>query len=169
MERILIIGNAGAGKSTFAKALSQKLVLPLVHLDQLYWHGDWQTVDRSEFDRMLQAELEKPQWIMDGNFSRTLPHRLQYSDTVFWLDMPTWLCLWGVTKRVFTHYGKVRPDMGGNCRERFDKRKPALYKGILGFHKRHRENYKTLLAQQKHVTVHIFRSRRDVKKYLQGL
>ena len=81
MKRILIIGNAGAGKSTFAKALSQKLGLPLVHLDQLFWYGDWQTVERSEFDRQLQAELEKPQWIIDGNFSRTLPHRLQYCDT----------------------------------------------------------------------------------------
>lgn len=169
MKRILIIGNAGAGKSTFAKALSQKLGLPLVHLDQLFWYGDWQTVERLEFDQRLQEELEKPQWIIDGNFSRTLPHRLQYCDTVFWLDMPTITCLWGITKRIITNYGKVREDMGGNCRERFDRQKPAFYKNVIGFNKRHRKKYKALLAQQEHVTVHILRRRRDIKIYLQGL
>lgn len=169
MERILIIGNAGAGKSTFAKALSKKLGLPLVHLDQLYWCGEWETVSREAFDNLLQQELEKPQWIIDGNFNRTIPHRLQYCDTVFWLDMPTWVCLWGVTKRVITNYGKTRPDMGGNCPERFDGQKPKLYKNILKFKKQNREKYKTLLAAQKDVQVIIFRRRRDITKYLQGL
>ena len=37
MERILIIGGNGAGKTTFAKALAEKTQLPLVHLDALYW------------------------------------------------------------------------------------------------------------------------------------
>ena len=169
MQRILIIGNAGAGKSTFARALSLKFDLPLVHLDKLFWRGDWETVSRDEFDSLLQAALEKPQWIIDGNFSRTLPHRLTYCDTVFWLDMPTWLCLWGGFKRIVTNYGKVRPDMGGNCRERFDKQKPEFFKSILGYNKLHRKNYKALLAQQENVNVIIFRRRRDVKKYLQGL
>ena len=78
MQRILIIGNAGSGKTTFAKQLSEKLNLPLIHLDRLYWCGNWEHLSRDEFDVILQAELEKPQWIIDGNFNRTIPHRLQY-------------------------------------------------------------------------------------------
>lgn len=169
MEKIIIIGNAGSGKSTFAKALASKLHLPLIHLDALYWQGNWEHLSRSEFDAVLEQALNKPQWIMDGNFNRTIAHRLQHCDTVFWLDMPTWVCLWGITKRVLTNYGKVRPDMGGNCKERFDCHKPSLYKNVLRFNKEHRKQYKSLLAAQTGKTVITFRRRKDIQKYLQGL
>ena len=168
MERILIIGNCGAGKSTFAKALAKKLQLPLVHLDKLYWHGNWEHLSREEFDVALEAELCKPQWIIDGNFSRTLPHRLSYADTVFYLDMPLLTCLWGLTKRVFTNYGKTRDDMGGNCPEYFDKQKPELYKGAIGFNRRNRKHYYEMLRTSGKQVI-IFRSRRQVKKYLESL
>ena len=118
MQKILLIGNAGAGKTTFAKQLALKLHLPLVHLDNLYWCGDWDHLSRDEFDVILQSELEKPQWIIDGNFNRTIPYRLQYCDTVFYFDFPTITCLAGITKRTLTNLGKVRPDMGGNLRHR---------------------------------------------------
>lgn len=168
MERILIIGNTGAGKSTFAKALAQKTGLPLVHLDKLYWHGNWEHLSREEFDAVLETELIKPRWIIDGNFSRTFPHRLQYADTVFYLDIPTLTCLWGLTKRVFANYGKTRDDMGGNCPEYFDKQKPALYKGAIAYNRRNRKKYYELLAAS-HKQVIIFRSRRQIKKFLESL
>ena len=168
MERILIIGNCGAGKSTFAKALAEKTGLPLVHLDRLYWHGDWQHLSREEFDAALQRELEKPQWIIDGNFTRTLPHRMQYCDTVFFLDMPTLTCLWGLTKRVFTNYGKTRDDMGGNCPEYFDKQKPELYRGALTFNRRNRKAYYEMFAATDKNVI-IFKNRRQIKKYLESL
>ncbi len=169
MKRILIIGNAGAGKTTFAKALAKKACLPLIHLDQLYWQGNWETVSREEFDHKLQAELEKPEWIIDGNFSRTLPHRLNYCDTLFYLDYPTWVCLAGITKRIFTYWGKSRPDMGGNCPERFDKNKLSLYKGVLQYNRRHRAAYQKLLQEAKSVNVITFRSRKQAKNYLSGI
>ena len=114
MKRILIIGNAGSGKTTFAKKLSEKTGINLVHLDKMFWTGNWECVERNKFDEALQNELEKPEWIIDGNFNRTLTHRLKYCDTVFYFDIPTITCLWGVTKRVIESYGKTRDDMGGN-------------------------------------------------------
>ena len=168
MERVLIIGNCGAGKSTFARALAEKTGLPLVHLDKLYWHGDWAHLSREDFDLVLQPELEKPQWIIDGNFSRTLPHRLSYADTVFYLDIPVLTCLWGLTKRVFTNYGKTREDMGGNCPEYFDKQKPALYKGAITFNRRNRKNYYEMLSASGKQVV-IFKNRRQIQKYLESL
>ena len=46
MERILIIGCGGAGKSTLARRLGEKTGLPVVHLDKLYWRPGWQHVTR---------------------------------------------------------------------------------------------------------------------------
>ena len=163
MQRILIIGNAGSGKSTFAKALARKTGLPLVHLDQLYWNGHWEHVSRDTFDALLQAELVKPQWIIDGNFNRTLPHRLQYCDHVFFFDMPTCLCLWGITKRLFSNYGKTREDMGGSCPERLDKNKLALYKNVLSFNRQHRKEYYKRLENS---NITVFRNRRQVREFL---
>ena len=54
MQRILIIGNAGSGKTTFAKKLAGKTDLPLVHLDSLYWTGNWEHVERETFDALLE-------------------------------------------------------------------------------------------------------------------
>ena len=76
MQKILIIGGNGSGKTTFAKKLAQKTRLPLVHLDKLYWKDNWQHVTQEEFDSLLLPELEKDNWIIDGNMKRTLPLRL---------------------------------------------------------------------------------------------
>ena len=169
MERILIIGNAGAGKTTFAKQLSEKLRLPLIHLDRLYWCGDWEHLSRDAFDAVLQAELEKPRWIIDGNFNRTIPHRLQYCDTVFFFDLPTVTCLAGITKRVFTNYGKTREDMGGNCTEYFDAQKRSLYRNVLTFNNQHRKDYYGLLSKASDVRVITFRSRREADRFLSDI
>lgn len=168
MQRVLIIGNAGSGKSTFAKKLAKRTGLPLIHLDRLYWQGNWEHLSREEFDNILQEELEKPQWIMDGNFNRTIPHRLQYCDTVFFFDIPTPVCLWGVTKRILQSYGKTRADMGGNCPERFDRQKVALYRNVLTFNRQHRADYYDMLRSAEAKMV-VFRSRRQADQYLQNM
>ena len=67
MERILIIGGNGAGKSTFSYALAKKLGLPLIHLDQIYWHGCWEVTPREEFLEKVMEEAQKDRWIIDGN------------------------------------------------------------------------------------------------------
>ena len=166
MQRILIIGNAGSGKTTFAKQLAEKLGLPLIHLDKLFWRNEWEYLSHDEFDAVLQTELEKPEWIIDGNFNRTIPHRLQYCDTVFFFDLPTAACLAGITKRVLTNYGKSREDMGGHCVERFDSQKLDLYRNVISFNKQHRKDYYTLLSKASHAQVIIFRSRRKADKFL---
>ena len=140
MERVIIIGCGGAGKSTLARKLGEKTGLPVVHLDQIWWApGHWQHIEKPEFDEKLAAELEKSQWIMDGNFNRTIPQRLAKCDTVIYLDYNRIMCLWGVIRRVIKSYGKTRPDMDEGCPERFDW---EFLKWVWKFNSKNREaNY----------------------------
>ena len=117
---------------------------------------------------LLEAELQKPRWIIDGNFSRTFPRRLEFADTVIWLDLPVCTCLWGATKRVFQYHGKSRPDMGGDCPEHFDKRKIELYKAIWAFKKRNKATIEELLSKTP-ARVYRLKTRRQVKKFLNDI
>ena len=101
-QKILIIGSPGSGKSTFARALRDLTDLPLFHLDMLYWNADKTTVSRDLFDERLQAVLEQEKWIIDGNFSRTMEWRLSLCDKVFFLDLPSEICLESVRGRIGT-------------------------------------------------------------------
>lgn len=165
MKRVLIIGGNGSGKSTFAKALAEKTALPCIHLDKILWCGNWEYLSHEEFDILLEAELEKDYWIIDGNYERTLEKRLQYCDTVFYFDFSTVSCLFGVTQRIIKNYGRTREDMGGNCPEKFDF---EFYKAVLRFNKRNRPKTKALLEKYK-PNVIIFKNRKEAKRYLSSL
>ena len=167
MERVIIIGCGGSGKSTLARQLGEKTGIPVIHLDQIFWSpGSWQHLEKEEFDAQLAKELEKPQWILDGNFDRTLPMRLEKCDTVIYLDYNRFVCIWSWLKRVITNWGTTRPDMGPNCNERFD---PEFAKWLWNFNKKNRKRYHDLLAQQKDKEIHIFKKRRRLRKFLTDL
>ena len=164
MERIMIIGCGGSGKSTLARALGEKTGLPVVHLDQIWWApGNWQHLEREEFDRRLMQELEKPQWIMDGNFNRTIELRLEKCDTVIYLDMNRFTCLKNWIGRVVKNWGHARADMTPGCSEWFD---PEFAVWLWNFNKKNRKRYYELLAQQSGKSIYIFKNRRQVKKFL---
>lgn len=165
MKRVLVIGGNGSGKSTFSEKLGKKTGLPVVHLDKIFWRGNWEYISREEFDLLLSAELKKEEWIIDGNFERTLEERIKFCDTVFYFDFSTAKCLFGVTERVLKNYGKTRPDMGGNCPEKFDL---EFYKAILRFNKKNRPKTKALLEKYKSEVI-VFKNRKQAEKYLKNL
>lgn len=107
MQKVIVIGSPGAGKSTFSRALKAKTGLPLCYLDMIWHKPDGTNISREEFDTRLNDIMIKERWIIDGNYIRTLPQRLGACDTVFLLDYPTDLCLAGVEARI----GKAREDM----------------------------------------------------------
>ena len=166
MERILIIGCSGSGKTTLSRALGEKMHLPVVHLDRLWWTGDWENVTREEFDARLSEALEQPKWIIDGNYSRTIPMRLPKCDTIIYLDFNRWECLLGMLQRVTRFHGRKRPDMGGDCRERFD---PEFARWIWNFNKTKRQRIYDMLSQYPSKDIHIFKSRKEVKVFLENL
>lgn len=166
MERIVIIGCGGAGKSTLARQLGEKLGIPVVHLDKLFWNPGWVEKSQEEFDVLHRQELAKEKWIMDGNFNRTMPQRIARCDTVIYLDFSRIACLLGVLKRVLTTYGKVRPDMGEGCPERIDF---EFLKWVWSYNKNKRERNYKLLNEAQHAETIVLKNRRAVRKFLAQL
>jgi len=168
MDRILIVGCSGSGKSTLSRKLSERTSLPVVHLDQLFWQSGWVSVSREVFDQRLSDELEKPKWIIDGNFDRTLPLRLARCDTAICLDYSRRTCLTGVVKRVAASYGHTRPDMAEGCPERVDW---SFLKWIWNFPKKQLPVLRQALAdaEKNGVRVLRFKNRKACREWLESL
>ncbi len=163
MERIMIIGCGGAGKSTLARVLGEKTGLPVVHLDKLFWRPGWEQISREEFNQLHWEALAGEAWILDGNFDRTMAERMDYCDTVIYLDFSRVTCLLGVVRRILTTYGTVRPDMGEGCPERFDW---EFLQWVWNFNKNKREKICRLLEQHTEKEIFILKNRRQVRKFL---
>lgn len=121
--RIQIIGYSGAGKSTLATTLSALLSLPVLHLDNVHFYGDWQersTEEMNVITRKFLADNEKDKkgWIIDGNYSRVAPERFFQADLSIFLNFNRWFCLWSCFKRWWTWRGRARDSCP--CSEKFD-------------------------------------------------
>ncbi|MBQ8625786.1 MAG: adenylate kinase, partial [Agathobacter sp.] len=101
------IGCPGSGKTTFAEKLHKSTGLPLFYLDAIWHKPDRTHISREAYDKRLAEILELEEWIIDGNYSRTLEVRMQASDTIFLFDLPTEVCIQGATERL----GKARYDV----------------------------------------------------------
>jgi adenylate kinase family enzyme len=91
-RRVVVTGMAGAGKSTFARQLSAKTGLLVIHLDVHFWKPGWVEPSDKEWRAVQSALLAGEAWIADGNYHETLDLRLERADTVVYLDTPWWVC-----------------------------------------------------------------------------
>ncbi len=158
MEKIIVIGCPGSGKSTFSRALRDKTGLPLYYLDMLWHKPDKTNITREEFDTKLAEILNKDKWIIDGNYNRTLEMRMKKCDTVFLLDFPAEVCLSGVESRI----GKKREEMPW-VEEEFD---PEFKNWIINFRNDKLPYIYELLDKYNDKNIVIFKSREEMNRYL---
>lgn len=107
MKKVIVIGCPGSGKTTFAEKLHKATGIPLYYLDAIWHKPDKTHISREEFDERISEIFATDEWIIDGNYSRTIEMRLKECDTVFLFDLPTEVCLQGATERI----GKGRYDL----------------------------------------------------------
>ena len=143
MKRVLVIGSGGAGKSTLARRLGERLGLEVVHLDALYWQAGWVEPAKEAWRERVAELVRADAWVMDGNYSGTLEARLAACDTVVFLDLPRTLCLWRIIKRSLTHRGRSRPDMAAGCPEQLTL---EFLRWVWGYPSRSRPKVLRLLA-----------------------
>lgn len=162
MKKVIVVGCPGSGKSTFARKLQEKTGLPLYYLDMIWHKPDKTTLTKEEFDEKLHRLIARDEWIIDGNYSRTLEPRLQACDTAFVLDLPLEVCLAGAQARV----GTKRIDMPWEETELSQE----FLNYILSFSQQQLPRLLQLAQQyssQKQVV--FFRSRRECDDFLKSL
>lgn len=167
MQRVLVVGSGGAGKSTLAAELAARLGLPLVHLDAEFWNAGWRETPKDEWEARVRELAAAPAWVMDGNYGGTFDVRMNACDTVIFLDLPRIQCLARAVGRWLRYRGQTRPDMAPGCPEQFSwefaawiwsypsQRRPAVLRRL-----------REMRADQRAV---ILRSSREVSAFLRAL
>ena len=169
-HRVLVDGMMGSGKSTFARALAARTGLPVIHLDLHYWKPGWVRPSDQEWRERQRTLVDSEAWIIDGNYNETRPLRLERAETVVYLDTPWWLC----ASRAFVR-GLRKPggEMPEGCEDSRNRRLHDEWGGVGRIWRRRRSDPERARSEISrhgtHTTVHVLRSRRDVREFLDAI
>ncbi|GAA4908411.1 hypothetical protein EV188_101961 [Actinomycetospora succinea] len=89
MQRVVVLGRGGAGKTTAARRLGKVIDAPVLELDRYFWSDDLTATPPARW-ASVQAELAAGErWVMDGDLGPydVLAPRLCRADTVVVLDL----------------------------------------------------------------------------------
>ena len=160
-KRVAVIGCPGGGKSTFSRALRDRVGLPLYHLDAIYWRDDRTHLSREEFYPLMREIIAREEWIMDGNYNATLEWRISACDLLIFLDYPAEVCLEGVRAR----RGQKRSDMPW-VEEGDDQ---EFLEFIRAFETESKPRILELIGGYPDKAVVVFRTREEADRYLDTL
>jgi len=117
MQRVMIIGQPGSGKSRLAPVLGQRTGLPVIHIDTIHWQPGWVERSYDEKTRLCREVEARDQWIFEGGHSATWDRRVIRADLLIWIDRSARLRFWRVLLRTWLHRGRPRPDLPEDCPE----------------------------------------------------
>ncbi len=161
-RRVLVVGSAGAGKTTFAVRLARLLDLPVIHLDAEYWHPGWQATPADVWPRRVEELASGDAWVMDGNYGATLDRRLSRADAVVFLDVKRLTCMRRVVLRSLRYRGRTGPGLPPGCPERLDWQ---FLQWVWNYQRRSRGRVVQLLAASGLPVVHL-RTKREARRWL---
>jgi adenylate kinase family enzyme len=168
MQRILVIGSSGTGKSTLARKIAPKLGLPVIHLDQEYWQPGWVATEPAAWQARVERLVAREAWVMDGNYSGTFAIRVPRAEAMVWLDLPRHIYFRRAVWRIVQSYGRVRPDLAPGCPEKVDLE--FLFKWVWTYPTRSRPRTLSLIESLRgRIPVVVLRTPRQVRAFVGGL
>lgn len=101
MNKVVVLGRGGAGKSNLAARLGAATALPVVELDKHFWSADLVPLSADQWTQIQRELVSESAWILDGDLGPydALDVRLQAADTIIVLDFPLWRCAWRAVRR----------------------------------------------------------------------
>lgn len=97
--RIIVIGTTGSGKTVLAQKIAQKLAIPYIELDALYWGPDWTPYPTDDFRASVEQATQGANWVVDGNHSHVRDIVWPRANTLIWLDYSLPVITWNLIKR----------------------------------------------------------------------
>ena len=113
MQRVLVAGITGSGKTTFARELAARAGLPFHEMDALYHGPGWVPLDTFEddVDRISREEA----WVFDSHgYEQVRDLVWSRADTVVWLHYPRPVVMSRVLRRSFARALKRDEIFNGN-------------------------------------------------------
>lgn len=116
MTRVVVIGNAGGGKSTLCRAVCQAHRLPYHAIDKIQWKPNWVQTPKAEFEALHLDLISRERWLIDGYGPwESVKARLLAADTIILVDHPIWIHYWWAAKRQLKSLFLGRPDGPEGC------------------------------------------------------
>ena len=141
-HRVVVVGSSCAGKSTFARALSEARGDSHIELDELYWSHSWQPKPEAEFLRLVDAATAGEDWVAAGNYSPAREILWTRANAIVWLDLSLPRVLARGLRRTLQRIVSREPLFHGNretLRQSFLSRDSILWWIVTTFHRRRRE------------------------------
>jgi adenylate kinase family enzyme len=141
VKRISVVGTSGAGKTTFARQISQRLLIPHVELDYLHWEPNWVEAPNDVMCERVSQALLGDSWVVDGNYSQVRDIVWGKADTVIWLDYSFPVVMSRVIRRSFQRVVTQQEVCNGNretWKITFSKDSIILW-ALTTYHKKRRE------------------------------
>jgi len=170
MQRVLVSGISGSGKTTIAIAIAKRLGMPRYELDALCHGRGW--VKRPEFEADAGRFAVAPRWVCEDQYHRYIGDLLwRYADTVIWLDLPRCTVMWRVIRRSLwrvTTRHKLWNDNRETWRAMLCSPTHPVRWAWSQYHKRRDETIERI-ARHPHVTVVRLASVPDVERWARWL
>ena len=174
-ERIKVVGTSGSGKSSFARELAERLGLPYCEMDRLFWKPGWQQSSDDELFRKVHEVTSRPRWVLDGNYTRTLPIKWKQVQLVIWLDPSFVRTVFRVTGRTIRRaltQEELWPGTGNreSLIEAFLSKKSIIWWAITT-HRGNRRKYSSIMSSPaySHICFVRLSSQAAAASFLQGL
>ncbi|AFY77151.1 adenylate kinase-like kinase [Pleurocapsa sp. PCC 7327] len=167
MKKVAVFGNAGGGKSTLSKRLSQITGLPLYVLDKIKYRSGGIEVPQEDYKHTHEKILETDRWIIDGfGCMETLWLRLNEADSLVFVDLPLYVHLWWVTKRLLV--GRFKPPEGWPQKSPILKSSLSSYRVLWLCHKYLTPKYREYIKQvQSTKSVYHIRSTQQISQFFE--
>lgn len=177
MERIVVVGSSGSGKTTTALAIANKLALPHLEMDAIMHADGWNSATDEEFGQALREFVAQDRWVVDGNYTSHGTTEIVWprADTFVWVDPSKRLVMSRVIRRTLKRT-LTRERLWNGLTEPFSnlyKRDP--YENIIVWawtrFERVRERYEEASADGSwaHATVHRLRTPGEARRFVAAL